>query len=74
MGKFILALVFLVIGAVIGFLGSWLVGGAAMGIGVATGASAGICMTVEAAEEEGLLTPEEKRPVSLWAPETIAQP
>jgi len=59
MGKFILALVFLIIGAVIGFLGSGLVGGAAMGIGVATGASAGICMTVEAAEEEGFLTPEE---------------
>ena len=40
-------------------MGKILIGGAAAGVGIATGASAGICMTVQAAEKEGLLTPDE---------------
>ena len=37
-------------------VGVFLIGGAATGVGVATGLSAGICSTVEAAMEEDLLT------------------
>jgi hypothetical protein len=60
MGKFLIGLAGLIVGAIGGALfGGALIGGAATGIGVATGASAGICMTVQAAEEEGLLTAEE---------------
>jgi len=60
MGKWMLGILGLLIGLVVGavFVGA-LIGGAATGIGIATGTSAGICMTVEAAEAEGLLTSEE---------------
>lgn len=40
-------------------LGGSLIGGAATGAGIATGMSAGICSTVQAAQEEGLLTAEQ---------------
>lgn len=60
MGRILIAIAGLVIGLIGGaILGGSLIGGTAAGIGIATGASAGICMTVKAAEEEGLLTPEE---------------
>ena len=49
MGKVIIEIVDLIIGFIGGaiFDGS-LIGGTAAGIGIATGASAGICMTVQA--------------------------
>lgn len=57
MGKLLIAVVALVVGAIGGaFFGSSLLGGAMMGAGVGTGLSAGICSTVKAAQEEGLLT------------------
>lgn len=54
----------LIIGLIVGLIGGTmfggaLIGGAATGLGAATGISAGICSTVRAAEEEGLLTPEQ---------------
>lgn len=60
MGRILFGLLGLVVGLVGGaILGGSLIGGSAAGIGIATGASAGICMTVQAAENEGLLTAEE---------------
>ena len=56
MGKIVIGLAGLVVGAL---LGVFLIGGAAAGLGVATGLGAGICSTVQAAVEEGLLTPEQ---------------
>jgi hypothetical protein len=57
MGKVFFALAGLVIGGIAGAgLGGTLIGGTAAGFGVATGLSAGICSTVTAAVEEGLLT------------------
>lgn len=74
MGKVLLSILFLVIGAVIGFFGGGLVGGGAgIGLGIAQGASAGICMTVRAAEEDGLLTPEEIDQVLTRAAADIAE-
>ncbi|WP_335949943.1 hypothetical protein [Salipiger bermudensis] len=60
MGKAIIAILCLVIGVVIGGIGALTLGGGAMaGLGIATGLSAGICSTVQAAVEEELLTPEQ---------------
>ncbi len=60
MGKFIIAILFLALGIIIGGIGGITLGGGAMaGIGVATGLSAGICSTVKAAQEEGLLSAEQ---------------
>ena len=60
MGKTVIGLIGLVVGAVLGAMfGGALIGGSAAGLGVATGLSAGICSTVQAAQEEGLLTAEE---------------
>ncbi len=60
MGKAILAILCLVVGMVIGGIGALTFGGGAMaGLGIATGLSAGICSTVQAAVEEQLLTPEQ---------------
>ncbi len=60
MSKVIVGGLALVVGLLIGtFFGGALTGGAAAGIGIATGLGAGICSTVHAAEEEGLLTPEQ---------------
>lgn len=60
MGKLILGLI---VGLILGGVGATILGsgvaGGAMGAGVATGLSAGICSVVEAAEQSGLLTPEE---------------
>lgn len=39
--------------------GGALTGGSAAGVGVATGLYAGICSTITAAQEEGMLTPEQ---------------
>ena len=55
MDKLSIAAIALVIGAISGaFIGRSMLGGAMMGVG--TGLSAGICSTVKAAQEEGLLT------------------
>jgi hypothetical protein len=60
MGKVVIFVLGLVLGVIGGALiGGTLIGGAATGLGAATGISAGICSTVRAAEEEGLLTPEQ---------------
>ena len=60
MGKVVISIVALIAG----FVGGAVVGGSALtgmaaGAGVATGLSAGICATVTAAAEEGLLSDEE---------------
>ena len=60
MGKVLIGLVGLTIGlGVSAVFGGSVIGGKAAGVGIATGASAGICMTVKATEAEGLLTLEE---------------
>lgn len=59
MSKLFVGALSLIFGLVIGaMLGALLIGGAT-GIGVATGLGAGICSTVEAAYDEGLLTAEQ---------------
>ncbi|MCT8160021.1 hypothetical protein [Pseudoruegeria sp. SHC-113] len=60
MGKTGIAIISLVVGLGVGSWGGLnLGGGAMMGVGVATGLSSGICATVQAAQEEGLLTAEQ---------------
>lgn len=60
MNKIMVGLIGLVVGAVGGaIVGGSLIGGTAAGIGIGTGLSAGICSTVQAAQEEGLLTAEQ---------------
>lgn len=60
MGKALIAVLGLIVGAALGvFFVAPVLTGAAAGVGVATGLSAGICATVQAAEEEGLMTQEQ---------------
>lgn len=60
MSKTVLAILSLIIGLAVGAYGGLsLGGGAMMGIGVATGLSSGICATVQAAQEEGIMTAEQ---------------
>ena len=60
MSKFLIGVIGLIAGLVIGGFGALTFGGGAMmGVGVGTGLSAGICSTVQAAREEGLLTEEQ---------------
>ena len=60
MGKFLIGVIGLVVGLIGGaVIGGSLLGGAATGVGIATGLSAGICSTMTAATEEGLLTEEQ---------------
>ena len=74
MGKALIGIAGLVIGLVIGgIFGGSILGGAAAGIGIATGMSAGVCSTVIAAQEEGLLTPEQVDQVLTRAAEDIAE-
>lgn len=72
MGKLILGLI---AGLVIGGVGATFVGsrvaGEAMGAGVATGLSAGICSIVEAAGQSGLLTPDQIGQVLIRAAENV---
>ncbi|WP_109464882.1 hypothetical protein [Albibacillus kandeliae] len=50
----------LLIGLIIGGVGGvTLAGGGMMGAGVATGLATGICATVQAAQKEGIMTPEQ---------------
>lgn len=60
MGKAVTGIIGLIVGAVLGVVfGGPLMMGTAAGFGIATGLNAGICATVQAAENEGLLSPEE---------------
>lgn len=72
MSKLIVGIIGLVVGLVGGTVfGGSLIGGAATGIGIATGASAGICTTMQAAQEEGLLTAEQVDQVLTRAAEDL---
>ena len=60
MGKVLLAIVFLVLGGILGFAGGTVTGfGGGAGMGIATGLSAGVCGVARAAQDEGLLTSEQ---------------
>ncbi|WP_108839347.1 hypothetical protein [Tateyamaria sp. Alg231-49] len=60
MGKAVIGIIGLVIGAVLGTVfGGAAMTGTAAGLGVASGLNAGICATVQAAENERLLSPEQ---------------
>lgn len=60
MGKFVVALLSLVVGLVLGLAGGATIGfGGGTGLGIATGLSAGACSVVRAAQDEGLLTDEQ---------------
>ncbi|WP_343115855.1 hypothetical protein [Ostreiculturibacter nitratireducens] len=73
MGKFLPAIVALVVGIVIGGYGALsLGGGAMMGAGAATGLVTGMCSVVEAAEQTALLTPEQIDQVLARAAENMS--
>ena len=73
MNKLVVGILGLVAGAIGGaVVGGSLIGGTAAGIGIGTGLSAGICSTVQAAQEEGLLTAEQVDQVLLRAAEDMA--
>ena len=73
MGKVVTGIIGLIIGAVLGVvIGGPLMMGSAAGVGIATGLNAGICTTVTAAENEGLLSPEEVDQVLTRAASDIA--
>jgi hypothetical protein len=60
MTKTLIAVIALVIGLAIGAFGALTFGGGMMaGAGAAAGLSVGICSTVQAAQEEGLMTAEQ---------------
>lgn len=60
MSKALLAILFLVLGGLLGFAGGATTGfGGGAGIGIATGLSAGACGVAKAALDEGLLTADE---------------
>jgi hypothetical protein len=60
MSKAVIGIIGLVIGAVLGVVfGGAVMTGTAAGLGVASGLNAGICATVQAAENEGLLSAEQ---------------
>lgn len=73
MAKVALLIVGLVVGLIGGTMfGGALIGGAATGIGIATGMSAGICSTVQAAQEEGVMTAEQVDQVLMRAAADLA--
>ena len=73
MGKVVTLIIGLVVGLIGGTMfGGALIGGAATGIGIATGLSAGICSTVQAAQEEGIMTPEQVDQVLMRAATDLA--
>jgi hypothetical protein len=60
MGKAVIGIIGLIVGAVLGVVfGGPLMMGTAAGVGIATGLNAGICATVQAAQNEGLLSAEQ---------------
>lgn len=57
MSKTLLAILFLVLGGLLGFAGGATIGfGGGAGVGIATGLSAGLCGLAQATRDEGLLT------------------
>ena len=67
MGKLAVGIISLLAGLIVGAIGALTVGGGAMaGVGIATGLSSGVCMTVEAAENLGLLTAAPRSARSSW--------
>jgi len=73
MGKFVIALITLVVGMLIGGFGALTFGGGAMmGVGLGTGLTTGVCMTVQAAEDLGLMTPAQVDQVLTRAAENLA--
>ena len=73
MGKAVIGIIGLVIGAVLGIVfGAPLMMGTAAGLGVASGLNAGICATVQAAQNEGLLSAEQVDQVLTRAASDIA--
>jgi hypothetical protein len=73
MGKVAISIISLVVGVVIGGVGAMTIGAGLMaGIGVGTGLSAGICMTVEAAEDLGLMNDKQIDQVLIKAVENIS--
>lgn len=72
MGRILFAIVFLVIGGVIGLAAGATIGfGGGAGVGVATGLSAGICSVSKASQDEGLLTAEQVDQVFTRAVENL---
>ena len=72
MGKLAVGIISLLVGLIVGAIGALTVGGGAMaGVGIATGLSSGVCMTVEAAENLGLLTDEQVDQVLARAVENL---
>ena len=73
MGKAVIGIIGLVIGTVLGIVfGAPLMMGTAAGLGVASGLNAGICATVQAAQDEGLLSAEQVDQVLTRAASDIA--
>ena len=73
MGKAVIGIIGLIIGAVLGIVfGAPLMMGTAAGLGVASGLNAGICATVQAAQDEGLLSAEQVDQVLTRAASDIA--
>jgi len=72
MGRLVIGVLF---GLVLGFGGALFIGsgvvGGAMGTGIATGLSAGICSVVEAANQSGLLTPDQIEQILTRAAENM---
>jgi len=68
----LLVVVGIVIGGVLSFLLAPAVVGVSAGVGVATGLTAGACLTVEAAKQKGFITAEQVNEVLLAAGELIS--
>ena len=73
MGKAVIGIIGLIAGVVLGVVfGGALATGTAAGLGVASGLNAGICATVQAAQNEGLLSAEQVDQVLTRAAADIA--
>ncbi len=60
MGKVLIGVIGLVVGLGAGAIfGGSVIGGTAAGVGIATGLGTGVCVTMRAAQDEELLTPEQ---------------
>lgn len=72
MGKAIIGIICLVIGVIVGAVGGLSLGGGALaGAGVGIGLSSGICTTVDAAQDLGLLSSEQVDEVLARAAEKL---
>jgi hypothetical protein len=67
-----LLLVGFIVGGVVGAVGGGMVGtGVGAGVGIASGLQAGACLTVEAAKNKGLITPEQVDQIFAAAAESL---